>query len=92
MVRLSRGGGLLSALSLKLMCGESKFWLVMLWFAFRIKSAYLEGSLHFMFSYDSQCYYQAQVSLWATCGPCGWKLLRENTQEKCCILGFDVLL
>ena len=70
-------GGLLSALSLKLMCGESKFWLVMLWFAFRIKSAYLEGSFHFMFSYDLQCYYQAQVSL---CGPCGWKLLRENTQ------------
>ena len=57
---------MLSALSLKLMCGESKFWLVMLWFAFRIKSAYLEGSFHFMFSYDLQCYYQAQVSL---CGP-----------------------
>ena len=32
-------GGLLRALCLKLMCGESKFWLVVLWFSFLVKPA-----------------------------------------------------
>ena len=85
------GGGLLRALCLNFMCGESKFWLVMLWFAFRIKPT-TEGSLHCTFSYDLQCSSLAQVSLWATCVPCGWILLEDNTQEMYCTLGFDVQL
>ena len=83
------GGAAKSTVSQLHVWGE--FCLVMLWFAFRIKPT-TQGSLHCTFSYDLQCSSLAQVSLWATCVPCGWILLEDNTQEMCCTLGFDVLL
>ena len=84
-------GGPLRALCLKFTFGESKFWLFMLWLAFRIKPA-TEGSLHCTFSYDLHCSSLAQVSILATYVPCGWKLLNDNTQQMCCTLGFNVPL